>query len=345
MGKQQLQLACQLVLESWPIHHRQYQWLSSDHARCMGPDSSGRYGLHDRIPVHDSLPEAEATGSEFRPRKGSGLAGRATRRAFRPGCASCACYSANLLWAPAFEREADRNVKPSSAREMTFALAVFFIVGWLFVNLMSLSKEYPYYFQWDMDLTSTVDGLMLGSGQMPAHINHTGFGMYLLQTATIGLARQTDAISVSSLEEVSSSLDPLSGVAELTTFLRLHSPFVGVALVLLAWAALSILFQPTRLVSIMALAVLSTMTSLLYHAAIDPDRVLRCPVLVGGASFYRPGGPSGSAAIHLILGIRGRCSLRNLLSLQNPGALLRCSITTFSSPRPSPRVRCGTSAD
>ena len=151
---------------------------------------------------------------------------------------------------------------------MTFAVAIVLIVGWLFVNLTSLSREYPHYFQWDMDLTSTIDGLMLGSGQIPAHINHTGFGMYLLHAATIKLARQTDAISVSSLEEVSDSLDPLSGVSELTTFLRLHSPYVGVALVLLVWAALSILFRPTRLVSIMALAVLSTMTALLYHATL-----------------------------------------------------------------------------
>ncbi len=151
-------------------------------------------------------------------------------------------------------------------RDLAFGLSVSLVMTGLAWALLSVARLYPHYFMWDMDLTVTLDSLLIHSGLMPDHINHTSFGMYLLLRITQSVARTFDVISALTLGDLSASLNPISGVVELTDFIRLHSPVIALAMVAMLWAALCILFRPSRVAGVLVLAVLASQASLLHHA-------------------------------------------------------------------------------
>jgi len=118
-----------------------------------------------------------------------------------------------------------------------------------------------------MDHSTTLDSILIQSNLLPDQIYHPGFGMYFLLNKTQKVAHYFDLISVLSLNDLSTSLNPLACVAELATFNRRHSPFLGIAIVIFLWATLYLLFQPPPWIGILALLVLGSQESLVYHAS------------------------------------------------------------------------------
>lgn len=121
-----------------------------------------------------------------------------------------------------------------------------------------------------MDHIVTLDILLINSGQLPDSLAHTSLGMYLLLRATSTLAEKLHLISTSSLTGVASALNPLLPVAELTSFLRLHSPLVIVATAVAGFASILLLTR-TKLASVVAVAVLGALLSqqwMAYHATL-----------------------------------------------------------------------------
>lgn len=155
----------------------------------------------------------------------------------------------------------------SSRRDLWFKLTVALIVSLLTARFLSVRGDYPYYFIWDMDFVVTLDSILIQSGLLPDHLNHTAFGMNLLLAFSEKIARAWDALSVLTLEDLSSSLNPVAGVAELTDFIRSHSPFVAVGITLALWGAICLLLRPGRLWSLLLLLMLGTQESLVYHSA------------------------------------------------------------------------------
>ena len=152
-------------------------------------------------------------------------------------------------------------------RELAYKLAIGITVCALTARFLSVYGDYPYYFIWDMDLVVTLDSILIHSGFLPDHLNHTAFGMNLLLAFSEKIARAYDVLSVLTLEDLSRSLNPVVGVAELTNFIRLHSPFVAIGITLALWGAICLLLRPSRLWSLFLLVMLGTQESLVYHSA------------------------------------------------------------------------------
>lgn len=153
-------------------------------------------------------------------------------------------------------------------RSVLFQTSALVAVALFLARFISISRHYPYYFAWDMDYVTTLDTLLIRSGLLPDHINHPCFGMYLILGLTQRVARLFDVISVGSLTDLSGSLSPLAGMAELTTFNRLHTPFLLLAIVLFLWLALGRLVRRLPAwAALLVLLLLGTQESLAYHAA------------------------------------------------------------------------------
>ncbi len=114
----------------------------------------------------------------------------------------------------------------------------------LLVGYMAAMRHYPYYFLWDMDLTTALDLLLIQDGELPAHINHTGFGLYLFSKAFHTLACGVGWVSIQNFADLHTALNPFPAMAELVTAMRLTLPFISMAQVLAMWLLFALLFRP-----------------------------------------------------------------------------------------------------
>lgn len=126
--------------------------------------------------------------------------------------------------------------------------------------------QYPFYFIWDMDHTVLVDTVLMQSGKWPVHLHHPGFGMYLPLKFSHWLAHLAGFVSVLNLDDLKNSLGPILGVAEATDYLRIHSPFVALAAVLLLWRALSRLFALSAAMELAFFTIIATQAAFSYHS-------------------------------------------------------------------------------
>ena len=112
------------------------------------------------------------------------------------------------------------------------------LVGYVWTTL-----HYPYYFMWDMDLIVAVDTLLIQSSELPTHINHTGFGLYLLYDAVNQVGQWMGWLSLGDIQDLYTALDPMSAMAELLSYERLLSPILVFAYVLAFWLLLAVHFR------------------------------------------------------------------------------------------------------
>ncbi len=106
-------------------------------------------------------------------------------------------------------------------KNTTFLAAAAFIIAALSAWYLWISQRYPFYFIWDMDLTTAIDTVLINSGLLPDHILHPGFGMYLALASSAKLAHHFAGLSILNLGDIASSLNPLVGMAELTDFIKI----------------------------------------------------------------------------------------------------------------------------
>jgi hypothetical protein len=152
---------------------------------------------------------------------------------------------------------------PVKLRHLILTLVVALLGIWYF----SYYQAYPYYRMWDMDHIVNLDTTVIQSGLTPTHLNHPSFGMYLLLVWSERIAQLVSNPSIFDLTSVVQSLNPLAGMAEHTEYIRAHSPFACLALVLLLWAGLQALFRPGFWPSLLTLLVLGTQESLFLQAS------------------------------------------------------------------------------
>jgi hypothetical protein len=148
--------------------------------------------------------------------------------------------------------------------KQTFALVL--ITTLALAYFLSMNTNYPFYFIWDMDHTTTVDLLLIQSGELPDHINHTGYGMYLLLKWLHVFSAKLGLVSILNLTDLSASIQPILGVAELTDSIRRVSPVLVLSVAITLGLSLYKLTNRFFLVC-GGLLVFLTFPSLLYHAA------------------------------------------------------------------------------
>lgn len=154
-------------------------------------------------------------------------------------------------------------------------LEVAVVVTLLALAYLSVSQAFPFYFSWDMDWVTTLDALVIQSGGLPDHVNHTGFGMYFVLAWSQRLASALGWVSFLTLEDVAGAGNPLLGIAELSDYFRRHSPVVLVGLVLaqvvgLVGIARLSRAEPTALARsfpVLVLLLVGVQEGAFYHAA------------------------------------------------------------------------------
>lgn len=142
------------------------------------------------------------------------------------------------------------------------AITVLLLAWYVFI-----SYDYPYYFIWDMDHITALDTVLIQSGLRPDHICHPGFGMNLLLFFSEKIAHLFGVVSALDLEELAGSINPLAAMAELTTFVRLHSPFLSVGIAILLSMAMYLMSGMSRWYLLFFLVFLGMQESLAYHSS------------------------------------------------------------------------------
>lgn len=156
----------------------------------------------------------------------------------------------------------------SDARKNSFYFLVFsFLIIIFLLIYMRLSESFPFYFIWDMDHTTSFDMMLIHEGKLPTHINHTGFGMYLVTFFSQKIAYFADIISILKLEDLAESLNPIAVIAEYVSYIRIQSPFISVAIVMLTWVSLVICFRASNIVNLLILIVLGLQSSLWHQSS------------------------------------------------------------------------------
>lgn len=146
----------------------------------------------------------------------------------------------------------------------TFLLLFITTLG--FAYFLNMNTNYPFYFIWDMDHTTVVDLLLIQNGELPDHINHTGYGMYFFLKFLHLLSAKFGLVSIFDLSDLSSSIQPILAVAELTDFIRRISPALALSIVMILGISLARMTNRFTLICLGLLSLL-TLPSLLYHSA------------------------------------------------------------------------------
>jgi hypothetical protein len=203
------------------------------------------------------------------------------------------------------------NQSKNIAFQLVFILLVVLLLGWY----TSISLKYPYYFIWDMDYVTTVDMVLIQSGLLPDHISHTGFGMYLPLYFTTKIAYFFNVVSTLNLSDAAASLNPLAGIAELTDFIRLHTPFLIMTIVIFLSMAVYLIFDMSPWYLLFFIVFLGSQESLIYHSSMVRTELY--------SVFY-----FSASALMLALAVKFSASIAKFISLLAAGILLGLSFLT-----------------
>jgi len=191
------------------------------------------------------------------------------------------------------------------------SVAIIVLLGWY----IHISCDYPYYFIWDMDHITCVDTVLIQSELLPDQICHPSSGMYLLLFFSQKIAHAFNAVSAINLTELDASLNPLAAMAELTDFIRLHSPFLSVGIVLLLSVAVYLIFDMPRWYLLCFIVFLGTQESLIYHSSLVRSELY--------SVFYWSG-----AVLAIAMAAKTTSPVRRCLLLLLTGLLLGLSFLT-----------------
>lgn len=141
------------------------------------------------------------------------------------------------------------------------------ILAGLLLAYTASSLQYPYYLLWDGDFVPVLDTLLIGDGQLPAHVHHPSLGVYLILSPISRIGHWAGWISIGRMSELFTALNPFPCVAELITCLRLAYPFLVLALVIALWLTMMVIFRPGWLASLGILLFLGVQESLFFDAS------------------------------------------------------------------------------
>ncbi|MFH2046122.1 MAG: hypothetical protein ABIK92_13350 [Pseudomonadota bacterium] len=118
-----------------------------------------------------------------------------------------------------------------------------------------------------MDHVTSLDVILIQSSLLPDHICHPGFGMYFPLVFSTKIASFFNIISIINLEELAASINPIGGYAELTDYIRAHSPFIAVGIVIILTSTLCFLLNLPGWFALLIALSIGTQESLVYHSS------------------------------------------------------------------------------
>ena len=214
---------------------------------------------------------------------------------------------------------------------VVFSAVIVLLLAWY----VFISCDYPYYFIWDMDYVTCLDTVLIQSGLLPDHICHPGSGIYLPLFFSEKIAHFFGVLSALDLEELAGSLNPLAAMAELTDFVRLHSPFLSIGIAVFLSMAMHLMFGMSRWYLLLFLVFLGTQESLVYHSSMVRTELYSVFYWSGAvlamAIAAKAAGPVKRCGGLLVTGLLlGLCFLTKVQSLFYLAALLVLLLLVFS---------------
>ncbi|MGA1794918.1 MAG: hypothetical protein ACMUIL_03565 [bacterium] len=204
-----------------------------------------------------------------------------------------------------------------------FSIAAVLLFAWY----SNINCNYPYYFIWDMDHHTTVDTVLIQSDLLPDHTCHPGFGMNLIFVLSERMAHLMGSISSLTLSDLSVSLNPAACMAELTDYLRRHSPYLSIATVLFLCFGLQLIFNLPTWFLMVVIGVFGLQESFSYQSAMVRTELYSLfywsfAVLMASASLRFKG--FVKRQIFLVIGgiLAGLCFMAKMQSLFYLAALL-----------------------
>jgi hypothetical protein len=199
---------------------------------------------------------------------------------------------------------------------IVFSAVIVLLLGWYIL----VCCNYPYYFIWDMDHVTCLDTVLIQSGLLPDQICHPSSGMFLPLFFSEKIAHFFGILSALDLAEVAGSLNPLATMAELTDFVRFHSPFLSVGVVVLLCMAMQVIFRMSRWWVLFFVVFLGVQESLTYHSSMVRSELYSvfywCGAVLTMAAAVKTSGPvkryAGLLATGVLLGL---CFLSKVQSL------------------------------
>src|SRR4030042_439535 len=209
---------------------------------------------------------------------------------------------------------------------IVFSAVIVLLLGWY----ITVNRDYPYYFVWDMDHVTCLDTVLIQSGLLPDQICHPSSGMFLLLFFSEKIAHFFGVVSALNLAEVAGSLNPLAVMAELTDFIRLHSPFLSISIVVLLCAAVQVIFRMSRWWVLFFVIFLGVQESLTYHSGMVRSELFSvfywCGAILTMAAAVKTSGPvkryAGLLATGVLLGLCFLSKVQSLLYLIAASVLL-----------------------
>ena len=105
----------------------------------------------------------------------------------------------------------------------------------LILTNFTMINIYPYYYAWDSSLLYATDSLLINGGLTPSHLFHPDIGVLWFEKFFVfPLAKALGLISISTIQEFQSSLNPYLNFVDLTSFLllfRSNYVYIGCSLV------------------------------------------------------------------------------------------------------------------
>lgn len=155
----------------------------------------------------------------------------------------------------------------STVKKVSTLLVCGILFAGLLVAYLASSLHYPYYLLWDGDFVPVLDTLLIGNGQLPAHVHHPALGVYLILVPLTHLGHALGIMSTTSLGDLHTAINPFPCVAELITQLRLVFPFLVLVLVIGLWLTLETTFRPGMLASLAILLFLGIQEAFFFDAS------------------------------------------------------------------------------
>jgi hypothetical protein len=216
---------------------------------------------------------------------------------------------------------------------VVFSAAIVLLLAWH----IHVCCNYPYYFIWDMDHIICLDTVLIQSGLRPDHICHPGFGTNLLLFFSEKIAHLLGVLSALDLEELAGSLNPLAAMAELTDFVRLHSPFLSVGVAILLCMAVQVIFEMPWWYVLFFLVFLGMQESLAYHSSMVRTELYSvfywCGAVLTMAAAAKASGPVkryvGLLATGVLLGLCFLSKVQSLFYLAAAPVLLLLMFSFF----------------
>lgn len=147
-------------------------------------------------------------------------------------------------------------------------LIIFILLILCYMVVTYVGGKYPYYFQFDTDATVAIDTLLINSHELPDHVQHPSYGMYIFLSGVSRIAQFLNIIPITNLSGLEDCMHKSTCMADYSSFLRALSPIIAILTAFFLFLSLWVFDNKNKLLLIIALAFFLLEETLFYNALV-----------------------------------------------------------------------------